>query len=196
MTIEIIQTILPIFPEEESQETEVPDILKQRLKRSLHECEMICRHAGIKTGKITDIRVNPLLRSAWGRCITDRITGTHKIEINEVLLDDSVPDLSLKRTIIHELCHSVKDGHGHKKGWREAADRLEKVYGLQLSPSNSAEDLLVPSSLTHVPAVRYVFRCADCGLVIERSRRSKFVDNPEKYRCGNCGGTFDFLSFI
>ena len=193
MTIAIIQTILPIFPEEESQETEVPAILNEKLKRSLHECEMICRHAGIKTGEITDIRVNPLLRSAWGRCITDRINGTHKIEINEALLDDSVPDLSLKRTIIHELCHTVKDGHGHRKGWREAADRLEAVYGLQLSPANSAEDLLVPSSLSQVPSVRYVFRCSDCGLIIERYRRSKFVDSPERYRCGNCGGTFEQL---
>lgn len=194
MTIAIIQTVLPIFLEAEPKETEVPCILNERLKQSLHECEMICRHAGIKTGKITDIKVNPLLKSAWGRCITDRIAGTHVIEINEALLDDSVPDLSLKRTIIHELCHTVKDGNGHKRGWREAADRLKKVYGLQLSPANSAEDLSVPSRLSQVPAIRYVFRCADCGLVIERYRRSKFVDNPEKYRCGNCGGIFEKVS--
>ena len=193
MTIAIIQTVLPIFPEEEPEETEVPSILNERLKQSLHECEMICRHAGIKTGKITDIRVNPLLRSAWGRCITDRIAGTHIIEINEVLLDDSVPDLSLKRTIIHELCHTVKDGHGHKRGWLEAAHRLKQVYGLQLSPANSAEELFVPNKLSQNPVIRYVFRCTDCGMVIERCRRSKFVDNPEKYRCGNCGGTFEQL---
>ncbi len=193
MTIAIIQTILPIFLEEESQETEVPTILNERLKRSLHECEMICKHAGIKTGKISEIKVNPLLKSAWGRCITDINAGTHKIEINEALLDDSVPDLSLKRTIIHELCHTVKDGHGHKKGWREAAERLKKVYGLQLSPANSAEDLSIPEALIQEPTIRYVFRCADCGLVIERSRRSNFVKDPEGYRCGNCGGTFEQL---
>ena len=76
MTIEIIQTILPIFLEEESQETEVPAILNEKLKRSLHECEMICRHAGIKTGEITDISVNPFLRSAWGRCISLRFDQT------------------------------------------------------------------------------------------------------------------------
>ena len=193
MTIAIIQTILPIFLEEESQDTEVTSILNERLERSLRECEMICDHAGIKTGKITGIRVNPLLRSAWGRCITDRINGTHRIEINEALLDDAVPDLSLKRTIIHERCHTVKDGHGHKKGWREAADRLKKVYGLQLSPANSAEDLSVPRKLSQDPVIRYVFRCTDCGQIIQRSRRSKFVENPERYRCGNCGGTFEQL---
>ena len=88
---------------------------------------------------------------------------------------------------------TIQDGHGHRKGWREAADRLEAVYGLQLSPANSAEDLLVPSSLSQVPSVRYVFRCSDCGLIIERYRRSKFVDSPERYRCGNCGGTFEQL---
>ena len=191
MTIAIIQTILPIFLEEETQETEVPPILNERLERSLRECEMICDHAGIKTGKVTEIRVNPLLKSAWGRCITDRITGTYKIEINESLLGDSVPDLSLKRTIIHELCHTVKDGHGHKKGWREAADRLKKVYGLELSPSNTAEELCVPDSLSQGSVIRYVFRCTECGQIIERSRRSKFVENPERYRCGICGGTFE-----
>ena len=196
MTIAIIQTVLPIFLEEEPKETEVPAILNERLKQSLHECELICMHAGIKTGKITDIRVNPLLRSAWGRCITDRIAGTHVIEINEALLDNSVPDLSLKKTIIHELCHTVKDGHGHKKGWREAADRLKKVYGLQLSPANTAEELCVPNALSRDPVIRYVFRCTDCGMVIELSRRSKFVDNPERFRCGNCGGTLDLLSNI
>ena len=193
MTIAIIQTILPIFLEEESQDTEVTSILNERLERSLRECEMICDHACIKTGKITGIRVNPLLRSAWGRCITDRINGTHRIEINEALLDDAVPDLSLKRTIIHELCHTVKDGHGHKKGWREAADQLKKVYGLQLSPANSAEDLSVPRNLSQDPVIRYVFRCTDCGQIIQRSRRSKFVENPERYRCGKCGGTFEQL---
>ena len=193
MTIAIIQTILPIFLEEEAKEPDVPSILNERLKQSLHECEMICEHAGIKTGKISEIRVNPLLRSAWGRCITDRITGMHKIEINEALLDDSVPDLSLKRTIIHELCHTVKDGHGHKKGWLEAADRLKKVYGLQLSPANSAEDLSIPIELSQEPTIRYLFRCTGCGLVIERSRRSKFTNNPDGYRCGNCGGTFERL---
>ena len=193
MTIAIIQTILPIFSEAEPKETEVLTIQNERLKQSLYECELICRHAGIKTGKITDIRVNPLLKSAWGRCITDRIAGTHAIEINEALLNDSVPDLSLKRTIIHELCHTVKDGHGHKKGWRDAADRLKKVYGLQLSPANSAEELFVPNALSRDPVIRYVFRCTACGLIIERSRRSKFVDNPDRFRCGNCGGTFEQL---
>ena len=193
MTIAIIQTILPVFPEEEPNEAEVQPILNERLERSLHECEMICRHAGLKTGMITDIRVNPKLKSVWGRCITDRIAGTHRIEINEVLLADSVPDLSLKRTIIHELCHTVKDGHGHKNGWLEAAERLKKVYGLQLSPTNSAEELLIPKSLVQEQEVRYVFRCTGCGLVIKRYRRSKFVDNTDQYRCGNCGGTFEQL---
>ena len=194
MTIAIIQTVLPIFPDEEPAETKVLSMENERLKQSLYECEMICRHAGIKTGKITDIRVNPLLRSAWGRCITDRIAGTHIVEINEVLLDDSVPDLSLKRTIIHELCHTVKDGHGHKRGWLEAADRLKKVYGLQLSPANSAEELFVPNKLSQNPVIRYVFRCTGCGLVIERCRRSNFVNYPDRFRCGNCGGSFEKLN--
>ena len=172
MTIEIIQTILPLFmegPEDDpSCDTEKISAWNERLVRELKECEMICSHAGIRTGNVTGIRVNPRLNCAWGRCITSRSEGTHEIEINKALLSESVPDLSLKKTILHELCHTVKDGHGHKNGWLEAAARLKQVYGLNLSCTNTAEELSVTEVLEKEPA-RFIFGCIVCGMVEDRS---------------------------
>ena len=194
MTIEIIQTLLPLLMTGTEDDPSVdPERLagwNERLVRELKECEMICSHAGIRTGKVTGIRVNPGLNCAWGRCITSRSEGTHEIEINRALMSESIPNLSLKKTILHELCHTVKDGHGHKNGWLEAAARLKQVYGLQLSRTNTAEEL----SVTEIPEkelARFVFRCIVCGAVVERSRHSAFVDHYERYRCGNCGGRFE-----
>ncbi len=194
MTIEIIQTVMPLlFPEPDEdwgEKSEEYDDWNEHLKKELHECIMICDHAGIRTGKVTAIRINPRLNFAWGRCITNRSEGTHVIEINKALMDESVPNLSLKATILHELCHTVKDGHGHKKGWLAAAERLNKVYGLQLSRATSAEELSVKENPDkQVP--KFVFRCVVCGAVVERARHSSFVDHNERYRCGNCGGRFE-----
>ena len=129
---------------------------------------MICSHAGIRTGKITGIRVNPGLNCAWGRCITSRSEGTHEIEINRALMSESVPNLSLKKTTLHELCHTVKDGHGHKNGWLEAAARLKQVYGLHLSRTNTSEELSVPKVLEKDPA-GFDMRCIVGCIVVDRS---------------------------
>jgi predicted SprT family Zn-dependent metalloprotease len=48
---------------------------------------------------------------------------------------------------------------------------------------------------THVRCERFVdprwwVRCVDCGDRLARYRRSKLVERPEEYRCGNCGGRF------
>ncbi len=194
MTIDILQTVLPLLfagaDEDPYDNSEERGLWEERLSEDLRECEMICSHAGIRTGKVTRIRINPRMNYAWGRCITNRSEGTHIIEINKALMDESVPNLSLKATILHELCHTVKDGHGHKKGWLEAAERLRKVYGLKLSRTNSAEELSVrPDPGKQAP--NYVFRCVVCGAVVERTMHSKFVDHNERYRCGYCGGRFE-----
>ena len=144
MTIAIIQISLPFFGEEDKTDAEKYRPLNEKLNGMLKECVKACSNAGIKTGKVTGIRINPGLNSSWGRCITDRIEGTHEIEINKVLLDESVPDLSLKKVILHELCHTVRDGHGHKNGWLIASKKLEHTYGIRLSAVSSAEELRIP----------------------------------------------------
>ena len=64
MTIEIIQTILPLLFTEQDEEqpddySEEQALWDERLKKELRECEMICGRAGIRTGKVTAIRINP-----------------------------------------------------------------------------------------------------------------------------------------
>lgn len=80
-------------------------------------------------------------------------------------------------TIRHELVHvhllSEVDDASHGPAFRRLADELD----------------------THVHCERFTpptwwVRCRDCGTALPRYRRSKLVEHPERYRCGDCGGSF------
>ena len=117
--------------------------------------------------------------------------GYSCIEINRNLLAGCVPESSLRNTILHELCHTVPNGSGHKKGWLNAANKIYAKYGIHLSATNSAESLGIVPELCRTD--KYVFRCKNCGQVVSYSRRTKFVKNPSDYRCGICKGKFEMI---
>ncbi|WP_280537903.1 SprT-like domain-containing protein [Halopenitus sp. POP-27] len=80
-------------------------------------------------------------------------------------------------TIRHELLHvhllNERDDPSHGPTFRRLAATLE----------------------THVHCDRFVaptwwVRCRDCGAEIARYRRSKLVTDPDRYRCGECGGRY------
>ena len=80
-------------------------------------------------------------------------------------------------TIRHELVHvhllNEEGDASHGEAFRRLADRLD----------------------THVHCERFAapkwwVTCRDCGARLARYRRSKLVTQPERYRCGDCGGEF------
>jgi predicted SprT family Zn-dependent metalloprotease len=80
-------------------------------------------------------------------------------------------------TVRHELAHVHllrEDGDAsHGPAFERLADRLD----------------------THVRCERFTppkwwVRCTDCDTALARYRRSKLVTEPERYRCGDCGGRF------
>lgn len=80
-------------------------------------------------------------------------------------------------TVRHELVHvhllAEADDPGHGERFRALAEELD----------------------THVHCERFAdpewwVTCEDCGARLARYRRSKLVDQPGDYRCGDCGGPF------
>jgi SprT-like protein len=80
-------------------------------------------------------------------------------------------------TVRHELVHVhllvEADDPSHGDAFRALADELD----------------------THVRCERFAdpewwVTCRDCGARLARYRRSKLVDRPERYQCGDCGGAF------
>lgn len=157
----------------------------------LVECTNICLSAGIKVGKVESISVNKKLCRCWGRCRYLFACSSFIIELNKDLLAETVPVTSVKMVILHELCHTVPNGHGHTKGWKEATEKL-KPFGYQLSRCSSGSELGVPEK--SIDEFRYIFHCKKCGSLITRYKASQFVKNYSQYRCGKCGGEIEQLN--
>jgi predicted SprT family Zn-dependent metalloprotease len=84
---------------------------------------------------------------------------------------------SAAATVRHELVHvhllNERSDPSHGAAFRELAERLD----------------------THVHCERFTdpewwVTCVDCGARLARYRRSKLVEQPERYECGDCGGAF------
>jgi predicted SprT family Zn-dependent metalloprotease len=78
-------------------------------------------------------------------------------------------------TVRHELIHvhllNEADDASHGERFRRLADRLDT--------SVRCERFADP---------KYWVVCDDCGTRLARYRRSKLVERPERYACGDCGG--------
>lgn len=88
--------------------------------------------------------------------------------------------LASAATIRHELVHvhllNEADDPSHGDAFVELADTLN----------------------THVNCERFTdpewwVQCTDCGARVARYRRSKLVQSPDKYVCGDCGGDLEVL---
>lgn len=80
-------------------------------------------------------------------------------------------------TVRHELAHvhrlAEAEDPSHGSAFRDLADQLD----------------------THVRCERFAdpswwVVCVDCGARIARYRRSKLVEQPGRYECDDCGGSF------
>ena len=150
------------------------------------ECIRELAAIGISCGNVLVFSVNTRAKKRWGMC--KQVPNGFEIEIAAVLLQDAVPLVSLKNTIIHELLHTCPDCGNHGPAWKRLADRVNRAYGYGIRRLSSAEEKGVAG--VGGGQVRYRFVCKDCGQVVERMRSSKFTRNYTRYRCGKCGGCF------
>ncbi len=128
------------------------------------------------------VKVNSRAKKRLGCCIYSG--GRYTIEISQALLEDEKEGL-LTETLMHELLHTCKGCRNHGEKWKEYARRVNEAYGY-----NIARTVDTGEKITQLrkESIKYILVCEGCGLKIERSRMSKAVKSPWRYRCGKCGG--------
>lgn len=90
--------------------------------------------------------------------------------------------------------------HFQRRGWRETAAtiRHELVHVHLLNTDGDpahgeafrqlAAELDAPLRCARFAEPKWWVVCESCGSRLARYRRSKLVEQPERYRCGECGG--------
>lgn len=125
--------------------------------------------------------VNGRAKRRLGCCYAQ--SGGFLIEVSASLLDK--PD-RLKQTLCHELLHTCRGCRNHGELWKAYAKRVNEATGWEIKRLAEAEgeDLSQPLRRDEI---KYVLECQSCGAKIYRTRRSKAVKAPWRYRC-KCGG--------
>lgn len=110
----------------------MPETSQDKLLRVYKKALSIAYQAGVVSEvPILNVSINNRLTRAWGRCITTAVLGKPqncKIEVRKSLVE-CADELPLLQTLLHEICHTVKDGcRGHKAGFMTAAKKIEAMF--------------------------------------------------------------------
>lgn len=133
------------------------------------------------SGKIApSVRVNSRARRRLGCCYYR--DGGYVIEVAERLLED---EDALRQTLAHELLHTCRGCRNHGETWKAYAGVVNATLGMEitrLAPAGEEDQIPLRRD-----TVKYILECQSCGKRIPRSRMSKAVKQPWRYRC-KCGG--------
>ena len=141
-----------------------------------------------KMYEIVNLKINTRARSRWGQCKTIS-KGKCEIEISSKILDDNVPYNAVLSTMVHELLHACKGGHGHRGKWKEYANKVNSSHPeLSITRCTSASFFGLKNEPRQLPKQIYVIKCTSCGNRFTRQKMSKAIKNIDRYRCGKCHG--------
>ena len=151
------------------------------LKSIERECETMAIEANIEIGIISNIKINSRAKSRWGLC-RKLANGTFSIEISDQLLQDNVEKSALADTVMHEILHTVDGCMNHGKKWKECAETINKIYGMNIKRCTSAEEKRIEINNDY----NYIIQCPKCGYQWKYIRFVKCVEHPERYKHGGC----------
>ncbi len=103
------------------------------------------------------------------------------IEVSVGLLEDRE---RLRQTLVHELLHTCLGCRNHGERWKSYARRVNEAWGMEIRRLAPADG---PTEPLRREEVKYILQCTRCGREFPRSRMSKAVKYPGRYRCP-CGG--------
>lgn len=137
---------------------------------------------GIATGNIVDVKINTRATRRLGLCRKE--PDGYVIEISKFILNDIN---TLENTVYHELLHTVEGCMNHGSKWKSLAEKVNKVYNINISRTSAATDDMKQE---YINKIKYKATCQGCGQEILRQKKSRFIAEIERYNCGRCGSKF------
>lgn len=133
-----------------------------------------------------EVTINKRAKKRFGCC---KITKQGFKQYFEIELAEKVANSTeeaIKQTLAHEVIHTCKGCANHGKLWTAYAEIMNNAYGYNVKRTDTAEALGIEETKEQL-AENYLLICQNCGLRIARTRMSKVVKYPHRYRC-KCGG--------
>lgn len=145
---------------------------------------------------VKEFSINTRAKHRWGQA-KKNVNG-YSININAVLLNEDVPELSLYETLYHELLHCVDGCMNHGDKWNRLAQVVNDCYNVNITRTSSASEKLGDYKQEYDDELNrkekcYKVICTSCKHEIMRygNRSPKWYAHPEFYRCKLCGGSLE-----
>lgn len=126
-----------------------------------------------------EVKLNTRAVARFGCCI--RRGEAHYIELSARLPEAG--EWAVRETLAHEVLHTCWGCRDHGARWKGYAARMNAAYGYRISRTGTWESM----GLANQKPVNYLLVCEKCGVEIPRTKASRLVQHPERYRC-RCGG--------
>ncbi len=162
----------------------------RNLQSYIDTCLKEVEEAGIKHGDIKKVSVNNRAIKRYGMCSYQK-DGTFSIEISKYLLDERIPEIELKNTIVHEILHTCKGCMNHGNTWKRNANLMNKKYGYRLTRVRTCKEFT--KIVEEEQPYKYIVRCTKCGYEYKRRKKSRLIEHINEFTCGNCGGKLELL---
>lgn len=168
----------------------------RNLSAVAHECMEELRQINVPYQTVVRWEVNTRAKHRWGQCRQIIANSAYSININSKLLDERVPEQSLKKVIMHELLHTVQGGMCHTGVWKQYAGLVRRKLGYDIERTDSETDLQIPQELRAAyveqasSSKSYVIQCVRCGYKVVRHKMCYSVEHPENCQHKYCGGRF------
>lgn len=167
--------------------------MKSFVTRLVHRYHAELKEKGYDILPIEEVKFSSAINT-FGICIRHTLTNTCTIKISERCFYSG--EGKLKNTILHELCHCIRDSKGHGAKWQSYAYRIGKEYNTHITQYASKEECA--NSAEYVKE-RYNWEvvCECCGNTNRYVRQTKQIKdimagNGHRWCCGNCHTTGKF----
>lgn len=158
---------------------------KFRMNQLLQDAIAIVENAGITPGKIE--KEIEYFRSAkvYGQCVR-RYNDIFTIRLSTYFIDND--EQEIMQTLIHEVLHTVKDCMNHGPNWKAKAALINYKTNYKIARCSS---YTMNNAKAKEVREKYVIKCKNCNKIFYRQALSNVVKNPERYKCGTCGGKLE-----
>lgn len=156
-----------------------------------NEAISMCSAAGYKPQKLVPVCKINSRKKAYGVCKEQRKTLTGEVISTEIGVSKyfvaKANKQQMLQTLVHECLHSAVGAKcGHTGEWKAAANKVNRLYGLDIERTSDYRDEQGEKILSNEQNAKYILKCPKCGEKFYFNRMSKTVKFPSVFQHTPC----------
>ena len=170
-------------------------LTNEQVQNTFRKAIVMCDESGFHSPILIQRVEYNRCKKSYGYCKThrDMFGAISTIYVSKYYVE-KCNEQQLLETLVHECLHSwafCVGENGHKGKWLQAANVMNKKYGMNISRCADYKDENGVSIFKDEKIAKYILKCPKCGKIYTQQRMSKCVKHPDWFSCGVCRTTLE-----